>query len=138
MSYVFTSLAWSLCGFLAGWLLGGLGRDLIGAPLHLWTERVIGIVVVILAVVTMVTSVSVNARLENVISCQAAFNANYRQALADRNEATNQERDAQRKLILSITQGGNDQQALTEYLDALNATNANRAENPLPLRTNCS
>lgn len=102
-----------------------------------WPERVIGIVVVVLAVVTMLISVSVNAQLESVTACQSAFNANYRQALADRTEVANREREAQRTLIVSITQGGNDQQALNEYLNALNVSNANRRDNPLPTRANC-
>lgn len=135
--YLVQSLAWSLCGFLVGWLLGGLGRELIGAPMRVWSQRVIGLVVIVMAVITMITSVSVNLRLERVTQCQAQFNADYRQALAERVDAANQEREAQRILIVSITRGTDDQQALNGYLSALDAADANRRENPLPPHVNC-
>ena len=109
-------------------------------------QQVIGIVVVILAAITMVIAVSGNMRLEASISCQAAFNNEYRNALAERTRAADEERIAQRTLIVAITQStGNDpvarrnqsRDALNTYLSSLNDADHKRDQNPLPPPRRC-
>ena len=159
-TYLLHSLAWSAAGFVLGWFLGRLGREVatIGEtvmPAHarrsprrirLHTEHLIGLVVVLLAACTIAASVVVNARLEKATDCQAAFNAAYSDALAERTEAANNERAAQRELLQAIVHGqASDAEqrravardAMTRYLERLRQVDQQRASNPLP-ETNCA
>lgn len=164
--YVLHSLMWSGAGFVLGWLLGHLGREVSAmtqfrtgtngnsaarAARPQWLnyfglERVIGLVVVVLATITMVVAVSVNSRLERVISCQAQFNSEYGAALTERTQAADQERAAQRKLLVTIlsappsdppTRAALSRQAMSEYINALNSADSRRNQNPLPHQRQC-
>ena len=77
---------------------------------------------------------------------QAAFNAAYSDALAERTEAANNERAAQRELLQAIVHGqASDAEqrravardAMTRYLERLRQVDQQRASNPLP-ETNCA
>ena len=105
----------------------------------------IGLVVVLLAACTIAASVVVNARLEKATDRQAAFNA-ASDALAERTEAANNERAAQRELLQAIVHGqASDAEqrravardAMTRYLERLRQVDQQRASNPLP-ETNCA
>lgn len=109
-------------------------------------RQLIGLVVVILAAITMIMAVAVNRRLEVSISCQAQYNAEYRNALTERTEAANEERIAQRQLIVAITQNAStdpavrknqSRDALSTYLTSLNDADRKRDQNPLPAPRRC-
>ena len=77
---------------------------------------------------------------------KAAFNAAYSDALAERTEAANNERAAQRELLQAIVHGqASDAEqrravardAMTRYLERLRQVDQQRASNPLP-ETNCA
>src|SRR5690606_36698706 len=96
-AYLLHSLAWSAAGFVLGWFLGRLGREVatIGetvTPAHarrsprrirLHTEYLIGLMVVQIAACTIAASMILNARLEKATDFHAAFNAVYSDALAE-------------------------------------------------------
>lgn len=163
--YVVHSLAWSLAGFILGWVLGQFGREVrqigrevreierreIGEPMPepepRWKrpqiEHIVGIVVVILAAITMVTAVASAARLQSVTECQSHFNTTYRNALAERTESTAKVRQAQVDMVVELGAPGSDlnspevRKYLNIYRDVLRQDDQARLANPLPPTVRC-
>lgn len=102
-------------------------------------EHAIGVVILLLAAVTMVTAVSADVRMQRAVACQAQFNQDYRAALAERTTAANDERGAQRNLLSAITDTdpSNNRPALDQYRAILDAADAQRAANPVPVVREC-
>lgn len=156
--YLLQSLGFSLIGFIVGYVLGELGPALCGwgeigetvsqypprhPPLAIVARYVAGIAILLLVVITMVIAVSANARLQGTIACQAQFNTTYRDALVERNEATDQERQAQRTLLLTFVARNpsstpqQQETAIQNYLAVLAQSDQKRAANPLPSMNTC-
>lgn len=156
--YVFHSLAWSLAGFVLGWAAGRLGRDVQQTreavmPNHarprtrprprVHTEHITGAVVVVLALITMVTSVHTTRELQAATECQAHFNDVYRAALVERSESTANVRRAQTDMATALSAPGAEldnppvRDALARYLDAIRRDEQSRAGNPVPENTPC-
>lgn len=109
-------------------------------------DRVIGAVVVILAIVSVaVMAVSVSAqqaaieRAERSLACQTQFNEAYAAALTERTEAARVERAAQRDLLTNTR--SEDPAALdaaiSRYLAQLAEADQRRAANPYPADPDC-
>lgn len=140
--YVVASMLWALAGLAVGFTLGRAGRVFQppkeSAVPHTTSrgmaDRVVGLVVVIMAVVSVIAmSISIN-RQERIATCQADFNTRFAAALQERNDAAARERAAQRELL---TSNGDRRAAIDEYLRGLAEADQARAENPLPARPTC-
>lgn len=155
-AYIAQSLVWSLAGFILGWVLGRLGRGVqemeeVLMPQQArrpWRsrvspERVIGAVILVLAAVTMVTSVVAVNRLQTAAECQSRFNDIYRRALIERSESTSEVRSKQAQLATALAAENasladpNVKQSLRIYLDAITADETSRKANPIPDNVRC-
>lgn len=103
------------------------------------SDRYLGLVVVLIAVLTMFTAVSANVHLEHATACQAQFNQTYRDALAQRTDAATEEREAQRQLVIAVSDAdpGNNRAALDAYRSVLDRADAQRSANPVPTLRMC-
>lgn len=154
--YVLHSLAWSLAGFVIGWSLGRLGRDVQQTreavmPNHTHTrprprvhiEHVVGGVVVALAVITMLTAIHTTRELQAATECQRHFNDVYRAALVERSESTANVRRAQSDMAAALSAPGAEldnppvRDALARYLDAIRRDEQSRSANPVPDNNTC-
>lgn len=161
-AYFLSSLLWTVAGLIVGYVIGSAGSA--GSPYSAprgtpvarsRTDIVVGFVLVILAVISVATmSVSVNQQ-QRVVECQTQFNEAFTGALAERTEAAAQERAAnaderaaQRELLDVVLDPHADQPtrqaaiekyraSLAETDETLAEADANRSENPLPVRPRC-
>lgn len=157
--YLMHTAAWSLAGFLLGWLLGHLGRTVqeIGEVVAMtqeppryvaprrstvtW-ERAAGVVLVILAAVTLVTAAASARQLQAVTECQTSYNNALRDLLDQRSAATTRVRTAQREFITALSAPGVDtlddaRPALDRYRTAIVADADEREHTPVPAPPNC-
>lgn len=153
IAYIVHSLLWSITGFVVGWFAGRLGRDVhtlkeTVMPEHPrpWYRRRIsrdalfGIVIVVLAVLTVASSVLATWQLSAATQCQEQFNNQYRAALEVRSDAAARVRAAQRTFIQAISERPADPQqaalqrqaAISTYLAALDDADRRAGENPIP------
>jgi hypothetical protein len=144
------SFSWSLVGFTIGWLVG---REMLfisqireavvpeeeierteqrlPAPNR---NRLLGIVVIILALFT-VTQGSYYAYETNKKSeCQAQYNADFARVIGLRAKWSDEDKKAETKLWRDFlaAKPGQSRKILQTYLDATERTDKLRAENPLP------
>lgn len=98
------------------------------------SDRIAGMIVVVLALITMIAAVTANVHLEQTTACQAQFNQSYREALAERTDAATKERNAQRTLVLAVSDAdpSNNRAALDAYRTALDRADAQRHAHPVP------
>lgn len=154
---VLTSVNWSLVGFIAGWLaaheMSFINRTLEATvsvakrekPDHAETpgrSRVLGWVVVVLAVVTVAqgsyfTYESSKTAQKNTerTECQAQFNKDFAAVLVKRAQWADDDKKALNKLLrdlLAVTKPGQSGQILVTYLATTDRTDKLRAETPLP------
>lgn len=150
-TYFLASILWSVAGFIIGFVAGKLGAK-YQLEHHMkndnnksWYVRFLekvtlqsafGVVILILIAVGMTSVVQGNARLEQVVKCQTAFNQEYTKGLQARSDAAASEREAQREL-LAVTNdpASNDEQrsqAIDNYVVTLNQADQQRRENPIP------
>ena len=102
-------------------------------------DRVLGVVLVVLAVATVLTTVSINQRIERVASCQAQVNRAFQQSLDGRTQAADLERAAQRDLLTTVA-GHNraaTDAALQRYQQVLHHADETRDSSPLPPYGRC-
>lgn len=159
VAYLMHSAAWSLAGFLLGWLLGHLGRRISNLeevvsmppssrPAHrpgrspfTW-ERVAGVVLVVLSAVTIITAATSAHQLQRTTECQTAYNVALRDLLGQRTESTQRVRQAQRDFIAALAAPGVEtldeaRPALDRYRGAIEADAAARDRTPVPAAPNC-
>lgn len=160
--YIVTSLVWAFGGFLFGYLLGRAARTLqridrkVGMddeaadpatptdnpapssePGRSRTERVFGVVLIGLAVLSVIGVGIQTVRLGNATSCQAEFNEHYTAALKLRTKAAATERAAQRELLTLMLQQPTQQEAraaLQRYIDGLAKADREREDAQIPTR----
>lgn len=153
------SAAWSLAGFLLGWLLGHLGRkihdleEVVAMPAAsrpgyrpgrtpvTW-ERVAGVILVLLSAATIITAATSAHQLQQTTECQTAYNMALRDMLGQRTESTQRVRQAQREFIAALSTGGVEtlaeaRPALDRYRVAIDADSADRDRTPVPVAPNC-
>lgn len=105
-----------------------------------WTQ-ILGIVVLVLAVVSTITSAMATIDQRRIASCQAEFNKAYRLAIAERADASSEERKATRTMwgvLLNPNSTSDDRRAAaTKYYETLDQGDQARAKNPLPESDSC-
>lgn len=156
LAYVLSSLVWSVGGFAFGFAVGrGLrSLDSINRKTPMpdnnepdserphrtrkpRTEQLFGVVLVVLAVLSVVGVGLQTWRLNEATTCQAAFNDAYTEALRKRTSAAATERNAQRELLLTmLNQPTPDKarDALQTYLDSLARADQVRTDAQIPTR----
>lgn len=84
----------------------------------------------------LLTYVTEQRRTTDLLTCQSAVNAQFRDAIAARTAAAAGERDAQRQFLLTVGAPGATPEvrldAYRTYLASLDAADKNRANTPLP------
>lgn len=165
ITYTISSILWALGGLVVGFYLGRSGQSsttvnrtggiavatdqsetvTVEATVQrfrdtLTFDRIVGWVIVVLAVVSVITvSYSVN-RQQQSIECQANYNARFVVALNERSDAASADRQAQKDLLTGMFTARDEttRRALVEaYLQKLNDADNKRDDNPLPQRPIC-
>lgn len=146
-AYFLSSVLWTLAGLAVGYSIGSAGNQPQRvAPrenrvARSRTDVVVGVLLLILAVISVSTmSVSLTSQ-ERVVECQARFNEAFSNALRERVDAANQERAAQRQMLSAVLDPNGTREtrlaALESYDKSLAEADTNRSENPLPDRPRC-
>jgi uncharacterized protein HemX len=145
LAYIVNSAAWSAAGFLIGTLFTRGAKEVHeireavvedDSKQHRHappTNRLIGIVVVILAVITVANSAYFTWQQQQVSDCQADVNSQFIEALKSRSSTADDDRTALKELATTIVnhpeQAG---EALQDYVSTLKASDKERKRNPLP------
>lgn len=165
IEYILNSLGWSLLGFTVGWLTASLRRDVTAikervmpdqqgsAPStrrnlppvqedhHLISSdkatRWLGIIVALLAIVTVTQGVMAQRRIGDVTECQAQFNDEFAKATAVRSQLANDDRLALQNMLLALYQqrGADEARRLKtfeKWVKTVEASERERREHPLP------
>jgi len=159
MEYVLNSLGWSLVGFLVGWLAASLRRDVsvikealvdhdqeqeppvvvVHHP-HSATAtatRILGIVVALLAVITVGQGVVSARRDAGITECQARYNHQFARAMGVRVNLADRDRRALQTMLVTIyrKRDAPPQERLAafqEWVDTVERTERERKDHPLP------
>lgn len=171
MGYLLSSGLWCLAGLTLGFALGWVARNVyeirrrvvdgLTSPAEprprrrqrrrwIYLERVLGVIIVIMSVVTVLLSTAQISRLNRVIDCQAQYNQAFAESIKIRADATVQERERQKELWLTFLRNApkvpGEQtpesrlasiNALNAYLAALDDANHARQVAPIPT-TRCT
>lgn len=146
ITYLMHSGAWSLAGFLLGWLLGQFGRRVLGdhddgvvvmKRRPITVERLLGAVMVVLAVVTLVTAAIAARQLQDATACQSRYNVALEAVLEARTLSTTHMRQAQREFIAALStpdaiENPKTRAALDRYRAAIEHDDQVRTQTPLP------
>lgn len=163
--YMVSSMLWALGGLVVGFLLGRSGQltdtrtdvaefvDMppgteavtITATKHrfrdsLSFDRIVGWVVIVLAVGSVTTMSYTLNRQQQAVTCQADYNAAFVAALKERSTAASADRQAQRELLTGIATARTPQESQAQmdaYLRKLDEADDQRDDNPLPQRPTC-
>lgn len=152
--YVVNSLGWSLVGFAVGWLAGGARRDVRvikeavvpdedddekARPRWMGgmdATRWLGIVVAILAVVTVTQSYLASRRLSEVTDCQADYNQRIVDVTRIRSQLADEDRTALNTMLLTIYTKRDDKPAqlaaYTAWVNTVRTNEVERKQHPLP------
>lgn len=155
IEYVVASLGWSLLGFATGWLAASLRTDVSAIKetvlhepheenherLHLPSvdraTRLLGIVVALLAVVTVVQGVVAQRRIADVAECQAEYNDRFAEALQVRSQLADEDREALHNMLLAVYEQRHDSRAeryrtFQQWVETTQANERERADHPVP------
>lgn len=153
VEYVVNSLAWSLVGFALGWVVASLRHDLTQiketvvhedpppTPRHVThhpsASRWLGIVVALLAAVTVVQGLIAQQKIADVTACQAEFNRDFAHASSLRSQLAAEDRAALNSMLIALYRQRNqpDSARLDTFREWVKTTQANeveRANHPLP------
>jgi hypothetical protein len=159
MNHVVLSLFWTLAGLVVGYYLGRAGRldrhrEAVmvhhaadtppPAPTwwrrHLVGSRLFGVVLVVLAVLSVLVGASYIERVAHLAECVNAYQRANSAAVVAQREASAKEREGQRR-ILDESFRPRDQRdpvalraAYEQYVALLAAADAQRTANPLPVQ----
>lgn len=104
-------------------------------------RQALGIVVLLLAIGSTITSAMATINQRRIASCQADFNKAYRLAILERADAANRERASVRAMwgaLLNPSATTEDRRAAaTRYYETLDQGDQTRAKNPLPETDRC-
>lgn len=106
-----------------------------------WSAHLLGVALIALALCSVSVTWYAATEQRRVTACQADYNGQFAAALAERNNATGSDRQALIDLtntILTAQERGRVRAALERYNAVLRATDAKRAEHPLPSNPRCS
>jgi hypothetical protein len=146
------SVCWSLIGFLIGWLVGREmlfisqireavvpeeereRTDQMVADTPERRSRLLGFVVVILAVFTVLQGSYFTYESNKKAQCQAQFNEDFRVVLQKRAQWADEDKQALTKLLsdLLVAKQNTGRTVLEDYLAATARNDKLRKENPLP------
>lgn len=136
---VLTDLGWSMVGLAVGYILGLLTRiTMSGSKPHDKARRILGVVMMAAAVTAAAQIYLAQHRLTAQAECKAAYSARFQQALVVRLEATEDERQAQHRLLLHVLANENSRSAIRAYIETLTRLDEVRHDNPLPKPPNCA
>ena len=147
-SYVISSALWSVAGLAVGYIAGLVTaarcqREHVPEgmpPPHQQQRfgRAIGVLVLVMAVVSVCTAAVTIDRQSALVACQTEFNQRFVASLEGRAASATQERAAQRTLLTTqYTTPEAWQVAKAAYLQALDRADAYRDANPLPEQPRC-
>jgi hypothetical protein len=97
--------------------------------------RWLGIVVALLAILTVTQAYLLRAEQRGIVECQSAYNDQFAHSINARAELTEDDRVALDKLVISIAdaEGQADiERAFARYVERLRETQDQRAQHPLP------
>lgn len=154
---ILSDVVFSIGGFVFGFVVARIGQRVEEVtevivdgekPLASPTRRfrfswrqALGIVVLLLAVGSTITSAIATSDQRRIASCQAEFNKAYRLAIVERTEAANKERESVRALwgsLLDQSATIDDRRAAaTRYYETLKQGDQTRANHPLPETDRC-
>jgi len=119
IEYVVNSFAWSVIGFVVGWLGASLRSDIHTLKEALVpteearaqrlkrtqrSTRLLGVIVAVLAVATVVQGVIAQQRLNDVSRCQAQYNERFAAASKTRADLADEDRRALNRMLLTLYQ----------------------------------
>jgi hypothetical protein len=146
------SVCWSLIGFLIGWLFGREmlfitqireavvpeeERDLTEHKVADTPEkrsRLLGFIVVILAVFTVLQGSYFTYENKKQAQCQAQYNSDFAAVVRKRAQWADEDKQAELKLFRDLlgAKPGTGAKILQDYLETTSRTDKLRQENPLP------
>lgn len=151
VEYVVNSLGWSALGFVLGWLVASLRGDVRQIkevvvpdteqhPHHntrIAPTRLFGVVVTVLAVLTVGQAVLTSHRIGEVAECQARYNDRFAEVTRLRTDLADDDRKALQDMLLALyrQRGANEAQRLETFrrwVETVQASERKRAMNPLP------
>jgi dipeptide/tripeptide permease len=151
--YIVNSLTWSVVGFIVGsWVASSARRvqqqeavvpnsTFLAVHGHRMTTqnatRIIGIVVLLLAIFTVVQNTRTSQRLSDVTSCQAKFNHEFAEVSTLRAALADQDRRALQDMLLALYQQRNASQdkrlrTFEAWVATTERNDRARKQNPLP------
>lgn len=157
MNYVLLSLFWTVAGLVCGYYLGRAGRvdpDREAVMVHAATDtpapawwrrhllgaRLFGVLLVVLAVLTVIVGAQYVDRVANLAECVNAYQRANSDAAAARSDAAADERAGQRRLLDESFRPRDQRDpaalvaAYQEYVALLARADAQRDANPLPVQ----
>lgn len=153
IGYAISSILWALCGLVVGFFLGRSGQAVNrtrGAELSETTahrfrdsvafDRLVGWVVIVMAVISVITVSYTVSRTQQVVTCQADYNAAFVLAFDERSQAAAADRQAQRELLTGMVttrDPATSRTLIDTYLRKLDEADNQRDDNPLPQRPVC-
>lgn len=150
LAYLINSAAWSVVGFISGWLLATVGRDVKDikeavvpdrvkqqrAP-HPNGMRVLGIVVALLAIVTVVQGYMLSSKQAAVVECQATYNDRFAEATQRRAALADEDREALTNMLLGLYRQRDDSErerlrTFEQWVETTQRNERYREAHPLP------
>lgn len=168
IGYAISSILWAVGGLVVGFFLGRSGQvfpvvspargtevaakrftdtdgevtdttlQRLGGSLRF--DRVVGWVIIVMAIISVITVSYTVSRQQQTLTCQADYNAAFVAALDERSEAAAADRQAQRELLTGMVAARDPATSRTlidSYLRKLDAADNQRDRNPLPQRPIC-
>jgi hypothetical protein len=156
LEYIVNSLGWSLAGFAAGWAVASLRRDVNTIKEAVMDDedtrdsepprarmtvdtatRWLGIVVALLAIVTVTQGVISQRRINAVTECQADYNNRFAEVSQRRAALAEEDRDALQRMLITLYQkrDATSEQRLRifeRWVETVQRNNRERTEHPLP------
>ena len=154
IEYALTNLLYAVVGGLVGFFIGRLvvaavqpvpplAQDEVlpvGNGKLMSAQRITGAVLILLALASVIigsiSNVRLNAqtdRLSRITECQSAYNRAYAAGLQERVDASARDREAQRRLLLSLQNPAADRASeVRQFLEQGRLADVQRAASPLP------
>lgn len=160
MSEALTGLAYSLLGFVIGYIVGKAGAEVheikeVVAPDHhpaheaplptkkrgimnITKSRGLGVLLIILALVTVLLSTLTAIDLRNQADCRDSYNLRFYEAYVVRARAADSDRKSFNQMLYALNDPDLQKRraAYVKYLDDIKKTDAQRKKNPLPFPPN--